>query len=129
LGVFLNHYIFVALGGGIGACLRFALAGFIQQTAPSLYFPLPTFTVNLLGCFCAGLLLAVTDRLGGISNSWHHLLMTGLLGGFTTFSAFGVETIDLIKRGMFGHAGLYAVGSVVAGLFALYVASTLAGRT
>jgi CrcB protein len=124
-----SHYIVVALGGGIGACLRFALAGFIHQTAPSLSFPLPTFVVNLLGCFCAGLLLAVSDRLGGIGNSWHHLLMTGLLGGFTTFSTFGVETIDLMKRGMIGYAATYAVGSVAAGVLALYLATILAGRS
>jgi CrcB protein len=55
--------------------------------------------------------------------------MTGLLGGFTTFSTFGVETIDLMKRGMIGYAATYAVGSVAAGVLALYLATILAGRS
>ena len=109
--------------------LRFAASGLVQQAAPTLSFPLSTFLVNVLGCFCAGLLLAVSDRVGGLSDSWRHLLITGILGGFTTFSAFGMETVELIKRGSLGVAASYVLGSVVAGIVALFLATAIAGRS
>lgn len=125
----MNHYFVVALGGGLGAMLRFAASGALLHAAPAMSFPLPTFVVNVLGCFCAGLLLAASDRLGGIDESLRHLLMTGILGGFTTFSAFGVETVDLIKRDMPIIAAAYSLGSVVAGVLALCLATVLVGRS
>ena len=125
----MNNYLYVAFGGGIGAVLRVAVAGLIQQAAPTLSFPLATFTINVLGCFFAGMIVALSDRLGGIGEHWRHLVMTGLLGGFTTFSAFGVETVELMKRGMPGTAASYAAGSVICGLVSLYLATMLVGRS
>lgn len=107
----------VALGGGAGACLRY-LAGLavLRLTGPQ-DFPLGVLAVNVFGSFVMGLLAVLAGQRGmGFVSP---LLMTGLLGGFTTFSAFSLEAVTLMERGQFAAAGLYvglSVGLSLAGL-------------
>ena len=111
---FLASSMFVALGGGLGAWLRF-IAG---RLIPSTDFPNATLTVNLLGSFAMGLLVAALARAGG-SESARLLLGVGVLGGFTTFSAFSLEVVTLAQRGSLGSAALYAALSLVGGVLGL----------
>ena len=107
----------VALGGAVGATLRY-LSGvaFMRLTGPQ-EFPLAILTVNVIGSFLMGIFVVVAAHRGLTHLS--PLVMTGLLGGFTTFSAFSLETVTLMERGQIGAAGLYvalSVGLSVAGL-------------
>lgn len=96
----------VAAGGALGAVLRFLCGAALARDG----FPVAVLAVNVAGSFAMGLLAVAVLRAG--LAGWQPFLMTGLLGGFTTFSAFSLETAALIERGQFGSAGLYVVLSV-----------------
>ena len=111
--------LLVALGGAIGAALRF-LAGVavLRLTGPA-DFPLAIITVNVVGSFLMGVFVVLAAHRGLTHLS--PFVMTGLLGGFTTFSAFSLETVTLMERGDYNAAGLYvalSVGLSLAGLMA-----------
>jgi fluoride exporter len=123
---FFSSSLFVALGGGIGAWLRYVtgrlwLAG-IGPVAASA-FPWATLTANVLGSLAMGLLVGWLARHGelgfGGGETWRLLLGVGLLGGFTTFSAFSLELANFIVRGALAHAAFYALVSVCAGILGL----------
>lgn len=113
--------LLVALGGAIGSVARYKLSGFVLQHTLDWRFPTGTFAVNVLGCLVAGILAGLVERHGFFSEDTRLLLFTGLLGGFTTFSAFGLETMFLLKRGDLMVAGANVLVSVVAGLAALWL--------
>lgn len=98
--------------GGAGAVLRVGLAAAIGQRA----FPWATLLVNLLGCLAIGVLHEWLAWRAGLSPLWRPALIGGLLGGFTTFSAFGLETWALLQSGRAGAAVLYALGSLALGV-------------
>ncbi len=112
---FLASSLFVALGGALGAWLRFVAA----RLVPSGQFPFATLTVNIAGSFAMGLLAAWLAR--GGSESARLLLGVGVLGGFTTFSAFSLEVVSLAQRGAVGLAGLYVAASLAGGIIALFL--------
>jgi fluoride exporter len=111
-------FLQVALGGAIGSALRFGLGLALLRLAPP-GFPVAILTVNVLGSFLMGLCFVwMAER--GLSG-WQPFVMTGILGGFTTFSAFSLETVSLIEKGQVGAAVLYvglSVGLSVGGLAA-----------
>ncbi len=115
------HLGWVFLGGGFGSALRYGV-GRVALVVAGPNFPLGTLAVNVLGCALMGVLaewLAWRDT--GIDASVKLFLTTGLLGGFTTFSAYALDTVALWQRGETVTATAYAAGSVVlsiAGLFA-----------
>ncbi len=103
--------LLVALGGALGAALRFLFgAAMLRLTGPQ-EFPLPILTINALGSLLMGLFVVLAAQKGLAQAG--PLVMTGLLGGFTTFSAFSLEAVTLMERGAFGAAGLYVLLSVV----------------
>lgn len=104
----LNPYLQVAMGGAVGATARYALSRGIGWHGPG--FPVATGIANVTGSFCMGLLAAIFALRGG--HPWAPLLLTGVLGGFTTFSAFSLDTLTLVERGQAGAAVLYVVLSV-----------------
>ena len=116
----MKNLILIGIGGGIGAAARYHLGSAILSMTVGWRFPLHTFVVNVLGCFIAGLLTGLTERYFS-SPDLRLFLFTGLLGGFTTFSAFGLETVALFQR----HAPSVAVANVaastLASLFALWL--------
>jgi CrcB protein len=118
--------LLVALGGAIGSVARYKLSGVILHHAIDWRFPLGTFTVNVVGCLVAGVLAGLAEMHDMFSPDTRLLLFTGILGGFTTFSAFGLETMFLLKKGEFLIAGANVVLSVAAGLAALWLGLTLA---
>ena len=111
----------IAIGAGsfIGGVFRYLLSLFIHTKTTTL-FPLGTFTVNIIGCFFIGIVFGIFDN-GQMSNEWKLFLATGVLGGFTTFSAFSIETFTLFREGHAGYALIYVFASVLVGLLATYV--------
>ena len=112
----------VALGGATGAVLRFQVGRlFSAFTGPDAGFPWSTFTINVSGSLLMGVLAGWLARHGQGGESWRLLLGVGVLGGFTTFSAFSLETALLVERGAIATAATYALGSLVAGVAALFL--------
>jgi CrcB protein len=120
--------LLVALGGAIGSVARYKLSGLVLHHTVDWRFPAGTFAVNVLGCLAAGILAGLAEKHDMLSADARLLLFTGLLGGFTTFSAFGVETVHLLKRGEIGVASANVVLSIAAGLFALWLGLELVPR-
>jgi CrcB protein len=119
--------LLVAAGGAIGSMARYQIGAWVLARTESWAFPLGTFIVNVLGCLIAGVLIGVAEYKNFLTLEVRLLVFTGFLGGFTTFSAFGVETVALIERGAYGVAAGYVVSSVVIGIGALFAAVKLTG--
>jgi len=119
---------FVALGGAIGSVARYELTGWVLHRTVTWRFPAGTFVVNVAGCLVAGLLAGVAAKADWLTPDVRLLLFTGLLGGFTTFSAFGLETMLLLRRGEWLVAGGNVIASVVVGLAVLWLAFAAAAR-
>ncbi|OIP82890.1 MAG: protein CrcB [Rhodobacterales bacterium CG2_30_65_12] len=112
----LTTLLSVALGGALGASARYLTnVGVMRLVGPG--FPFGTMVANVLGSFAMGVLVVVLARKGGMAYA--PFLMTGLLGGYTTFSAFSLDTLTLFERGETGLAGLYAGASVGLSLAAI----------
>jgi fluoride exporter len=119
-------YLAVAVGGAFGAVARFGIDRSIERRSFAV-FPWSTFAINISGCLLIGAVIsALVDR--------HHLpgwmrigLVMGVLGGYTTFSTYAQESLDLLREGQAGVATLYVAGSVLTGILAVY-AGTLVGR-
>lgn len=116
----LKQILIVAIGGAVGSIVRYKLGGFALHHAQAWNFPVSTFSINLIGCFVIGLLAALVEHHDLFSPSVRLLLFTGFLGGFTTFSAFGYESVFLLRRGLFSVAGSYILLSVFCGLAAVF---------
>ncbi len=117
--------LILAIGTGsfIGGVLRYLLSQFMQTKFLST-FPFGTLTVNIIGCFLIGLVFGLTDR-GNLTQEWRLFLVTGLLGGFTTFSAFSAETVGLLRDGQFWYATAYILASVFIGLTATFIGNAI----
>ena len=110
----------VFAGGGAGSMLRYAVGLWVEtRTGPG--FPWGTFAVNVSGCFLIGVLATLADEHAWITPAARLALITGVLGGFTTFSTFGLETWQLVEDGRTWLAVANAVASLVAGLAAVVV--------
>ncbi|KGJ05959.1 CrcB protein [Paracoccus halophilus] len=115
------EFLQVALGGAIGASARYGVNILATRLVPG--FPLGTLIANVLGCFAMGMLASLLTLRGG--QDWAPFLLTGLLGGFTTFSAFALDTMVLWERGASGTATGYALASVTASLLAVIAGLSL----
>ena len=114
----------VALGGAVGASLRYLMGlAVLRLTGPS-EFPVAILGANVLGSFLMGIVVVLAAQKGLAQLG--PLVMTGLLGGFTTFSAFSLETVTLMERGAFGAAGLYVGLSVALSVGGLMLGLALA---
>lgn len=113
--------VWVALGGAIGSMARYGLSAFVVKQANPIHFPWGTFSVNILGCMLAGIFLLLAESMQTMSQDVRLFIVTGVLGGFTTFSAFGIETLALIRRGELFIAFSYASLSVILGVCAMWL--------
>ncbi len=111
-------WLLLFLGGGLGASLRFALATWVDQRA-EVPFPWGTLAVNAAGCFAIGLLATFADEHHVLSPGARLFLVAGVLGGFTTFSTFGLETWQLIEDRAMWTAAANVLASVGVGLAAV----------
>lgn len=117
MGVTPTGMVLVMTGGALGAAARYAMVDLIKASAPG--FPLGTLLVNLLGCACIGVLvgaLGVSPLSGKAPSSIGLFLATGVLGGFTTFSAFAIESSQLLKDGRAWSALAYVLLSTALGI-------------
>lgn len=117
------NYLCVLGGGAVGSLLRY-LVGMAVMSRWSGDFPLGTFLINVTGSFGIGLIATLLAH--STDPNWRPLLITGLLGGFTTFSAFEWETFLTLRGGATGIALLYVAGSVVAGFGACWLGAAAA---
>jgi CrcB protein len=123
----MNGYLVVALGSAIGGALRHGVnVGSARFLGTG--WPWGTFTVNVVGSFTVGIIAAYFALAGHASQTWRLLLVTGILGGFTTFSAFSLDVALLWERGQVGRAALYAGGSVVLSIGALFLGLAIVRR-
>ncbi len=121
----MKNILLVGIGGFVGAVLRYKIGGLVLHYTPNWKFPAGTFLVNCTGCIVAGILMALAVKHQLFSPSTRLVLFTGLLGGFTTLSAFGLETMYLIQRHELIWAGVYVMATVFVGLVAMWACVTL----
>ncbi|HRH47504.1 MAG TPA: fluoride efflux transporter CrcB [Panacibacter sp.] len=119
MGQSLKSVLIVFAGSGLGGVARYGMQAWIFKTYP-FTFPLGTFVVNILGCFLIGLFYTLSEKTNFISPDWRLALTTGLCGGFTTFSTFGYENMNLLKTGNYLYFSLYIIASVVLGIAAVF---------
>ncbi len=113
----------VGIGSSIGGIFRYLLSQLIQSKFPSA-FPFGTLTVNIIGCLVIGIVFGINER-SLMPVEWRIFLITGLLGGFTTFSSFSNETIILIRYEQYWLAFGYVATSVIIGLLATFAGISL----
>ena len=121
----IHPLILVAMGGAIGSMARYGISSLVVKQVNPVNFPWGTFSVNILGCMLAGVFLLVAESMQSISQEARLFVVTGLLGGFTTFSAFGIETLGLLRRGEMLIAISYASLSIIVGVLAMWLSYSL----
>jgi CrcB protein len=114
-----RNAIWVAMASGAGGALRYLAGRWVQPSAGN-GFPLATLLVNLLGCLLIGIFSGLSARQGGLSPQTSLLLTTGFCGGFTTFSAFAWENVQMLRSGNAMNAILYIIASLALGLAAAW---------
>jgi len=118
--------LLAGIGGFIGSALRYAATGYVQQLSRSPAFPYGTLAVNLIGCFLIGFLSQLAESRGLFTAEARTFVFIGILGGFTTFSAFGNETMNLWREGQNSLALANVAAHLVLGLGAVWVGRGLA---
>lgn len=122
----MGKILLVGLGGFIGSVLRYVLSGYVQQWSKSFEFPYGTLAVNLSGCFVIGFLSQLAEMQGVFAAESRAFVFVGVLGGFTTFSTFGNETMNLLRDGEHLFALANLTGHLVLGLGAVWLGRVLA---
>lgn len=114
------HYVIVFIGAGLGGVARYGTGVAMTRLSALTSFPVSTFTVNIVGSFVMGLIMGFLATRTGLADGWKLFLATGIMGGFTTFSSFSLEAVQLIENGEVTTALFYVLSSVVLGLIALF---------
>jgi CrcB protein len=117
-------FLLVLAGGAAGSLARYVLSGFVQTRTAQL-FPWGTLTVNLAGCFLAGLLWGLFEE-GTLAPQWRIFVFIGILGGFTTFSTYALETINLLRDGEWKTALISLFLNNAGGILLVYAGMLLA---
>jgi len=120
----MQHYLLVFVGGGLGASLRHAI-NVACGRAFGTGFPYGTFIINITGSLVMGLIAGYLAFKGDAAQAWRLFIMTGILGGYTTFSAFSLDSMLLYERGELALAAFYVVGSVALAILGLFAGLTL----
>lgn len=117
----MKSIVLVGIGGLIGSVARYKLGGWVLHLTTLERFPWSTFAVNVSGCLAVGLLAGLVEKHDFFTADARLFLFTGLLGGFTTFSAFGLDAVYLLRRGEWLTAASYAGLSVLIGIAAVWL--------
>lgn len=121
----MKNILLIGLGGALGSIARYVCQRWINGLYPQS-FPIGTFLVNITGCFLIGIFWGLGFRNAANQESWKLFLMTGLCGGFTTFSAFTLEGVGLLKDQKTGIFLVYTIASVLLGLVATFAGMKIA---
>lgn len=116
----MTKFLLVLLGGAIGTGCRFGLSNLVAETIGPHQFPYATFLINITGSFLIGFLAELFDARVAVSPETRAALLVGVLGGYTTFSSFSLETLNLLRDGAWWQALVYPVASVILGLIAVW---------
>ncbi|MBS0351133.1 MAG: fluoride efflux transporter CrcB [Proteobacteria bacterium] len=111
----------VGIGGAIGSILRFLLSSWVQGRTQTRFFPWGILIVNLLGCFLIGILYGILIQNFKIGPILRSGIFIGLLGGFTTFSSFSIDVVQLFSSNAYGSAFIYISASVLFGIAATFI--------
>ncbi|MFT5512543.1 MAG: CrcB protein [Bacteroidia bacterium] len=119
------HMLWVGLGGGLGAIVRYGVGVLFQTTSEEIKFPWSTLTVNLIGCFIIGVVWQYLSKNANVNAFW----LIGVLGGFTTFSSFGLDGLKLFNAGAFTQLTTYVLISNIVGLLLVFIGTKVADLT
>jgi CrcB protein len=122
----LDSVIFVALGGALGSVFRYLLSTWTQTASKSIDFPYGTLVVNLIGCFVIGFLAQLAEARGVFTPESRAFVFIGILGGFTTFSSFGNDTVNLLRDSETLNALANVGANVIFGLILVWLGRTVA---
>lgn len=118
--------LYVALGGALGSVSRYLVGTWVQTASKSIDFPYGTLTVNLIGCFVIGFLSQLAESRGAFTPKSRALVFIGVLGGFTTFSSFGSDTLNLLRDGETFNALANVGANVILGLILVWLGRAVA---
>lgn len=121
----MTNILLVGFGGFIGSILRYLASGYVQQVSKSVGFPYGTLVVNVIGCFVIGFLAQLAEIRGVFTTESRLFVFVGILGGFTTFSSFGNETLNLARDSQMMSALANIGANVVIGLIAVWLGRTV----
>jgi CrcB protein len=121
----LSKYFYIAVGGSLGAIARYWVGSAIASRLGAK-FPYGTFVINISACIIIGFSLTYLGKRAELNPAWRYLIPTGFVGAYSTFSTYEWETLSSLRDGAFSLAALYAIGSLVVGLVAVWGGAVLA---
>lgn len=120
----MQKYLYIAIGGAFGSIVRYWVGTSIAGRL-GIRFPYGTLIVNITACVIIGFSMTFLGRRAELNPAWHFLIPVGFIGAYSTFSTYEWETLSSLRAGAFGIAALYALGSLAAGLIAVWGGSVL----
>ncbi len=116
--------LIIGIGGAFGSICRYLAQVYIGKYT-TLTFPVGTLVVNLTGCFLIGILFGLSSKYAWMTMEWRLFLITGICGGYTTFSSYSLDSINLLRHGNYTYFFVYVLGSVIVGLLATVAGASL----
>ena len=120
----MKNILMIGIGGMVGSMARYLTATYFSRLFPST-FPYGTFAVNIIGCLVIGLIFGLSERYSWFTSDWRIFLATGFCGGYTTFSAFAVENVELLQQSNYLTFASYSIASFTLGLLAVIIGMSL----
>lgn len=121
----MSKYFYIAVGGALGAIARYWVGSAIASRLGAK-FPYGTFVINISACIIIGFSLTYLGKRAELNPAWRYLIPTGFVGAYSTFSTYEWETLSSLRDGAFSLAALYAIGSLIVGLVAVWGGAVLA---
>ena len=121
----MQKYFLIAVGGALGTIARYWVGATVAERMGTR-FPFGTFLINLSACLIIGFSITYLGKRAGMNPAWRYLIPVGFVGAYSTFSTYEWETLSTLRSGAFALASLYALGSLILGLVAVWLGAALA---